>query len=347
MSKWRRRLRDALYFSLGILLIIFMMLRADFTDTLERMAGVNIGILLLILLLYLFNTGAKVLRWWVLLWGMGVKGSGKVVVPIYLAALALNNTLPGKVGGEPVRALMLKEHTGAKLSSSIASIVMDKSMDILFVLILSMAGLLYLILKVGFGGLTGLIVVISVAGISSITIFILMLNKNVSHFILRQMERLNERFTESGKKNLVGKIVSHVQGFMLKYWITLGRLRRNKRAMIAVIALTTSIWLNEALRFYLAVIALPGGHQIPFLGAVAAVSIGTILSLVLPIGSGNVLGGTSITYLLTHHETLSTAASIIAVATSIWLSIPMGLASLYYLRRRAARIEREKREKGG
>jgi hypothetical protein len=51
------------------------------------MAGVDIELLMLILFLYLFNTAAKVLRWWVMLWGMGVSGSGRVALPIYLAAL--------------------------------------------------------------------------------------------------------------------------------------------------------------------------------------------------------------------------------------------------------------------
>ncbi len=333
--KWKDRIKDAAYIGLGLFLIGMLLLRADVTDTFESMAGIDARILGLVLLLYVINTSTKVLRWFAIVRGMGVKRAGWIILPIFLSSLALNNSTPGKVGGEPVRALMLKEHTGSGISRGIASIFAEKSLDILMILSLSAVGMFYLILELGFRNVEGMVYAIAVGGVLIVILIGFLFSRRASKLMSDIIGRIARRASGNRETSIMIRLTAKVQGSIDKFQESLGRLRRNRFTSTAAVMLTLAIWINEALRLYLIVSALPGDHYITFLGAVAAISVANILGFILPIGSGNVIGGASVLVLLTGEELLSTAASITAVATSIWISIPLGLASIFYLRRRS------------
>ncbi len=333
--KWKDRFKDAAYIGLGLFLIGMLLLRADVTDTFDSMAGIDPSILGLVLLLYVMNTSTKVLRWFAIVRGMGVRRAGWIILPIFLSSLALNNSTPGKVGGEPVRALMLKEHTGTGISKGIASIFAEKSLDILMILFLSVIGLLYLVLELGFKNVEGMVYGIAVGGLIMVILIGFLFSRRASGLMSRIIMKLAERASGNNETSVMIKLAVKVQGSIDKFQDSLGILKRNRFSSAAAIMLTLAIWINEALRLYLIVGALPGDHYITFLGAVSAISIANILGFILPIGSGNVIGGASVLVLLTGEELLSTAASITAVATSIWISIPLGLISIFYLRKRS------------
>lgn len=148
-----------------------------------------------------------------------------------------------------------------------------------------------------------------------------------------------------GKARKLGeKAIIRVEGSGERFSTALRNLRGNRRMSTAVILLTCAIWVNEALRLYLVVLALPGGYHIPFIGAVATIGVANILGFLIPYGAGNVLGGTSVLKIITGEGNLSFSASFTAVATSIWLSIPLGLISLGYLK---SRSKEQKWKEGG
>jgi len=334
-------LKNLLYLALGLFLIGVLALRADVTDTLDNLSRIDLGLLFLILVLYMANTSVKALRWHTLLRGMGAKRAGFISVPIFLASLALNNSTPGKVGGEPVRAFFLREHTGPRLSLGAASIFAEKSLDMLTILTASMVGLVYLFSSLGGGSVINLAVGIGLGGVVIIGVIILILNRAAMVKLVSLTGWFVSRIPEGRARSYGDRAVVRLKGSGERFNNALVRLRDDRRMAAAVLLLTAAIWLNEALRLYLVVAALPGDFHIPFIGAVAAIGVANVLGVILPYGVGNVLGGLSVLEFITGEENLSYSASITAVATSIWLSIPLGLISLGYLKSRTGKVTSE------
>jgi uncharacterized protein (TIRG00374 family) len=298
-------------------------------------------ILALVLGLYVMNTSVKVLRWFTLVKGMGVSNAGWVIVPIFLSSLALNNSTPGKVGGEPVRALMLKEHTDTSISRGIASIFAEKSLDILMILSLAVIGLVYLVIELGFEDVEGMVYAIGIGGILMVVLIGFLFSRRGARMMTDIIGWAADKGSGGDQRSIIFRMAEKVRGSIGKFQESLGNLRKNRYSSTAAVLLTLSIWINEALRLYLIVLALPGDHHVPFLGAVAAISVANILGFILPMGGGNFIGNDSVLLLLTGEKLLSRPASMTAVATSIWISIPLGLISLMYLRKRSRSKDRK------
>ena len=330
----RKRLKDVLYIGLGLFLIGILMLRADVTDTLDVMSGIDIRLLLLVLGLYFLNTFCKVMRWFGLLRGMGARRIGPIVLPIFLSSLALNNSTPGKLGGEPVRALMLKEHTGNRGSLGVATIFAEKSLDILTILAFAMFGIIYLITLLGFEDVKGMSITVFAGGALIVIIILLVLSRRFVGLLTRILKNIALKLVRGNRSSRIFKSIVKVTEFMKRSHVSFRSIKREPMAGMGVILLTTAIWINEALRLFIIIQALPGDHSITFMGAVAAIAVANILGFVLPIGSGNVIGSASVLELLSGNELLATAASIVQVATSLWISLPLGVMSIFYLRSR-------------
>jgi uncharacterized protein (TIRG00374 family) len=167
----------------------------------------------------------------------------------------------------------------------------------------------------------------------------MIVNRRFLSLINRIIERISLKITKGDKGSRIYRFAGKLEGFVDRFHISLRNIRKDPWKGTGVIILTVVIWLNEALRFYIIIQALPGDTYIPFQGAIAAVAVANILGFILPIGSGNVIGSASILELLTGKETTATAASITQVATSLWISIPLGILSLLYLRSKSRKRE--------
>jgi len=330
----KKRWKDLLYISLGLFLIAVLMLRADVTDTLDVMSGIDIRPLILVLVLYLLNTGCKVLRWYGLLKGMKGKRLGPIILPIFLSSLALNNSTPGKIGGEPVRGLMLKEHTGNRLSLGIATIFAEKSLDILTILGFAIFGMIYLMIVLGFEDIKGMAFAIILGGLLITVLILLILSRRSVRLVTGMTKRIILKTTHGNRSSRLFKLTVSANRFMERFHRSLRSLGKGPSVGTGVVILTIVIWINEALRLYIILQALPGNHSITFPGAVAAIAVANVLGFILPIGSGNVIGSASVLEVLSGNEPMATAASIIQVATSLWISIPLGVISLFFLRSR-------------
>ena len=337
----KRLWKDATYIALGLFLIGILMLRADVTDTLDKMAGIDLRLLGLVLLLYVLNTSCKVFRWFGLLKGIGAKNIGPIVLPIFLASLALNNSTPGKVGGEPVRAMMLKEHTGNRGSLGGATIFAEKSLDILTILALAMLGMVYMVTTLGVKDVMGLAIAVGVGGIVIISFIVLVLNRRFVRWSSRIGTTMTLKIVKGRRSSRVFRGSVKLTEFLKRLQISISDLRKRPITGAGVLLLTMAIWINEALRLYIILQALPGDHTLTFPGAVAAIAVANILGFILPIGSGNVIGSTSVLELLLKDGLIATTSSIVQVATSLWISLPLGIISLFYLRSRGRRRSKD------
>ncbi len=282
--------KDLLYIGLGLFLIGALALNADVTDTLDSMRNIDLNLLLLILALYLFNTSVKAFRWSAILRGVGVRKRGWIILPIFLASLALNNSTPGKVGGEPVRAFFLREHTGTRLSLGVASIFAEKSLDMLTILTASVIGVIYLFSTLGGINIMGMALGVGLGGIVVIGAILMVINKRVMSAVISITGWFVSKIPIRKARDSGEKAIRRVEGSGDRFNNALHNLIKNKGMAVAVALLTSAIWLNEALRLYLVVLALPGGYHIPFMGAVGVIGVANILGFIFPYGSGNVLG---------------------------------------------------------
>jgi uncharacterized protein (TIRG00374 family) len=259
------------------------------------------------------------------------------VLPIFLSSLAINNSTPGKVGGDPVRAIMLKEHTGNRMSLGAATIFAEKSLDMLTILVLAFIGLAHMMFVLGASAVIGMAWTITAGAVLIVIIIALVLSRRFVTWTTDRASSLVLRLSKGDRSSRSYSLSRKVSDFMERFHGSLARLRRDPMKGMGVILLTAAIWLNEALRMYIILEALPGELHITFLGAIAATSVANILGFVLPVGSGNVVGSASVLELLTRDGPLAAAASLIMATTSIWISIPSGVLSLMVLRFRKAR----------
>jgi uncharacterized protein (TIRG00374 family) len=103
---------------------------------------------------------------------------------------------------------------------------------------------------------------------------------------------------------------------------------RVPRRGVAFTGLTVAIWINEAARIYLILISLPL-EVVPSFGAVLiASSVATVFGAVLPIGAMHATLISSIFAALQVDVSYAATAGILTVGTSIWLSIPLGIAAM-------------------
>jgi glycosyltransferase 2 family protein len=331
----KKHWKDILYIGLGLFLIAVLLLKADVSSTMDVLSDADLKLVGLILSLYFLNTFCKVIRWFGILRGMGAKKIGIITLPIFLASLALNNSTPGKVGGEPVRALMLKEHTGNRISKGIASIFAEKSLDIMTILFLAVIGLIYMISELGFENVKAMVILIGIGGTMIFLVILLLVNRKFLNLANRILEKIALVVTRGNRGSRLFKVTGKLEGSIDRYHSSFRTIRKNPWTGTGVMILTLVIWINEALRFYLVVQALPGDLDLSFLGAIAAIAVANILGFILPIGAGNVFGSKSVLELLNINESTALAASLLQVATSLWISIPLGVMSLGYLRFRS------------
>lgn len=79
----------------------------------------------------------RAIKWWVLLKNISLKE----VIPIQLFSISISNLTPGKVA-EPIKSVLLKMRRGIAVSKTLPSVVLERILDISFLIILSIAGII-------------------------------------------------------------------------------------------------------------------------------------------------------------------------------------------------------------
>ena len=130
---------------LAVLIIAALIVRADPKDILDKLRNADLRILAGVVGLYLLNTVAKVLRWYALVISKGHSVPFSKVFMYFLIGLAVNNTTPGRIAGEPVRAYLLKTGTEYPMGRGMASIFLEKTIDTIVTISMALIGIILLI----------------------------------------------------------------------------------------------------------------------------------------------------------------------------------------------------------
>ncbi|WP_455392346.1 lysylphosphatidylglycerol synthase transmembrane domain-containing protein [[Eubacterium] cellulosolvens] len=309
----------------SVVIILAMVWLANPMDLLENIRQTNLYLILLVIILYLINLLTKAFRWYLLVNSSGAKVSFNKTFPFYVIALALNNVTPGKIGGEPVRAYLLNKEAKVPIGQGIASIFAEKIMDIIVIATMAVIGAIFILplLPVDAARILVVVLVLVVAGII-ITLYI------VSHgTILEKTVDKSVNFAmRVSKHSLVKQLSLALVGFVDRFKFGMGEILKAKRNAGSCIILTVIIWINEAVRLFIILLALPNIEGLSLGAVFIASSIANILGFAVPLGAGNILGIETVFIALGMSRSSAGAASFLQVATSIWISVPLGAAAL-------------------
>ncbi|UCG70933.1 MAG: flippase-like domain-containing protein, partial [Thermoplasmata archaeon] len=136
-------------------------------------------------------------------------------------------------------------------------------------------------------------------------------------------------------------IVSFVDSFNDGINSMKSNLRLKKKISVLFIILSLLIWLNEAARIYLILLALPGIDAPSFGAVLIASSVATVFGAVLPIGAMHATLISSIFTALGVDIASATTAGILVIMTTIWLSIPLGIIAMFVVGMKMDRISGE------
>lgn len=121
----RRYLFDILKVVVSLGLILYLLTRVDLAQVSAIIAGANIWLLALALVLYLGAMSASGLKWYVLLRAQGIHAALADVLAYTFVGFFFNNFLPANVGGDIARIVTLARDTDQKAESAL-SVVMDR-----------------------------------------------------------------------------------------------------------------------------------------------------------------------------------------------------------------------------
>jgi len=326
------RKRLLLLVVISVILILSMILITDPEAIWEDLVDTDFSIILCVVGLYLLNGVVKAARWQVLLRSFGSEVPFKRLYMFLLIGLMVNNTTPGRVGGEPVRAYLLRLEDETPMGQGLSTIFVERIMDLVVLLSMALTGIIIVLpqlLRVSdeiqwilFAFLPMIVLIVALVFLASRPTLL----KKATRFLFSFFRRFwKGRWLQKAEDGLTSFVDSFSDGFKL----IRKKVFRVPRRGVAFTVLTVAIWINEAARIYLILISLPE-VEVPSFGAVLiASSVATVFGALLPIGAMHATLITTVFAIFRVDVASATTAGILTVGTSIWLSIPLGIAAMF------------------
>jgi uncharacterized protein (TIRG00374 family) len=319
----RRRTKIIAMLAVAVLLLLVMVLRADPRDVAHQLQQADLSLIAAVVVLYLLNTVAKIARWYALVMKPDYRPPLRSVALFFLIGLVVNNTTPGRIAGEPVRAYLLKTSTNYPMGRGMASIFLEKTIDTIVTISLAVIAILLLIRVISHDATVSLLLSAGViALLMGGLIFFVAYPSSPRRVAAWAFDRLRRRWSSER----VEAAEEYVGGFLRAFERGTKDIAKDRQRAAAAVGLTVVIWLNEALRLWLVFLAL--GFNVSSELMIVATSLSSFAALLIPIGAGNSAAIAVICTLAGIKGDLATTASLIFIMTSIWLSIPLGAGSM-------------------
>ena len=266
---------------------------------------------ILFTIIFTMTTLLRVYRWKLLL-SNTKEISLLSLLPVKLAGLAISNLTPGR-GGEPVKAFLLKRKEGVPVSKGLFSIVLEKLLDLGFLVILAFYFIEQFSSELFFvnRGVIGAGVLLLLVGI----------------FIIRN-EKIGQVVVDISQKTFLKKHLT--KEFMSSFYNSSG-LTNSTVGMCML--LTSLIWILEAVTFFFALSALGiTCFSLGFLTTLLAFAALCGVVSFLPGGLGST-EGVLILILGTFGVSISSIVSGVLIWRffTLWFVIGFGWLSLNYL----------------
>jgi uncharacterized protein (TIRG00374 family) len=282
----------------------------------------------------------KAFRWYLLVNSSGARVSFRRTFPFYIIALAINNITPGKIGGEPVRAYLLNKEADVPIGQGIASIFTEKILDIIVITTMAIIGAVFIIPLLTPNEGIMLIFILILVIIAIISAIIIVSN---SSFFKKTVDKSVKIAKSVSNRESVHNFADSISGFAERFRYGLKEISKTKKYTAACTFLTVMIWINEALRLFIILLALPDVGEVNLGAVFIASSIANLLGIAIPFGAGNILGIGTVFIAVGIGSGTAGAASFLHVATSIWISVPLGVIAMLITGFRLSKMNNNKK----
>lgn len=305
----------------SILLLAGLLYLGDPHKISETLGTIELKYIALVLVLYFINGLTKNLRWCVVLDDVGLF---KKTLPLLFMGLSVNTVTPGRVGGEPFRAYLLNRNVNCSFGKGIASVFTEKVMDIIVLVCFSVVGVSFIVKELGSDNLISISLQLGI--MVGLLVFIL-----YAIFHPTLLERIARRVISISKKVSSHRYIDYFEKKLVSiidsFKESLAEFTKKKKNAASGFLLTCIIWVNEATRLYLILIAM--NIDVTLGAVIVASSVAAIVGGLLPGGAGNAAIITTILSTSGMEQSDATTAGFIMVITSIWVAIPLGMISSF------------------
>jgi uncharacterized protein (TIRG00374 family) len=252
-----------------VVLLVLFLRSQDLGELAASLAGVSVGWIVPSIAVYFGGIWLRAVRWRLLMRPFADVSTPRLF-KVILTGLAVNNVLPLRLG-ELVRTFLLKQSHGVPIASTLATVLIERLLDLF-----ALCGLMTLVLLlVPLDGvvlaLAGTAATITAAGLVGLVVLAVVPRRFVDRlfdFGIAVADRIHRRLG-----NLARSIVDGL------------RVLEDRRAVLAIVPLSLLCWLAELGLYVFLTFAL--GFRVDMLGLVAGMVIANFVT-VLPSAPGYV-----------------------------------------------------------
>lgn len=282
------RIRTIISFIVSGFVLYFLSTLIDVRKTVSILQNTNLAYLLLAFVVFYLSIPVRTYRWKLLLRNVKFKGCFKHITEIWFLAYFVNCIVPAKLG-DVYRGYLIKKNFGVPTSRVLGTIVVERTADILFLMImLSLSGFIVFGPVIPDNILHGI-----VFG------YILAIGLFLSIFLFK-----------AGRKNLISVMPSRLKGLISEFECGISNSIGSCRIHICI--LTFLGWLIEISRLYIVTIAL--GIHVPISLVVFVGLLASLLSSIplTPAGLGVVeLAVASILMFFGYDQNISVSVAVL------------------------------------
>ncbi|MBI0584790.1 MAG: flippase-like domain-containing protein [Methanomassiliicoccus sp.] len=308
----------------SIILVAGLVVQAGPWKLADRLAGADLGLVGWAIGLYLVAIAVRALRWHLLLVASEHRVRGGVVLSQYTVGQALNDLTPFRVVGEAARIWGVNQQGGVPLGTGLATVMAEKVMDLVLITTVLMASVVVLFPDEPLRTWAPLAVISGLVAAVNLTLIVVLRRPDIVQWGGGVSNRFARRF-RGGR--YAGEVEKRVGRTIDSFDLARQHSRTASRSLVlAAAALTVPIWFLEFSRLMLIMAAVGVFPSLP--AVVVASALAMTFQVFLPGGSGNVAVISDVFSGMGVALATATAAGLLSVATSIWISVPLALVAL-------------------
>ncbi|MBC8232992.1 flippase-like domain-containing protein [bacterium] len=272
---------------------------------------------LLVFVLYLF---VRSLRWHVMLKATKSDIKLREFIPVYFLNFMISNVTPGR-SGEVVAPFLMKRHIGSSTGMGFSVVLVDRILDILFIVGAAILGFTYYILSTDLPKSINIAFYIAIAvlmAMAGIMVMAALWQKGTSTFVTV----FTNLFFRKRQKQLLEGLSSFYDG-----------LKTVRKVMPKLVAYAILSWILLGISYFLRIRSILYSPLLPTISCwIISMCIG--MASFIPSGLGS--SQASFAYLITAAGgdfAQATAAALLAKFVALCVIFSLGLGSLFWVRR--------------
>lgn len=222
----------------GVFLFVFIILNIDINQLVEILSGFKVRYFLLVLVIDLPILMVRVFKWRMLIRSCQIQyGLIEAIIAFYIASFVAVIT-PGRIG-EFAKAFYLKKSQNITFGKSISTIIADRILDVIVLLVFAVSGVAIFSYLYGIGGAYLTIILFFLMAFAVVAAFVM--NKKLTRYLLKPV--FNKFIPDKYRSKIKVNYDDFYSGTKL--------ITNKKSTLILAGGLTVIIWLGRFLQFYL------------------------------------------------------------------------------------------------